>query len=120
MPKINIRVTLKNNNSDITKETTGFFHDDKINYIEEDNTKMVFDYRDKTLLRETNNLRMNFKFEENKETLLKMTYKELDADMEIPIKTNKIEINDKNIEIEYELKNENEKEFFIYRIEEIK
>ena len=120
MPKVNIRVSLKNSDSNITKEITGIFHDDQINYIEEDNTKIVFNYNNKTLQRETNDLRMNFLFDTDKETILKINYKKLDMDMEIPIKTNKIEIQNKNIEIEYEIQNELEKEIIIYRIEEIK
>lgn len=115
MPKINIRVSLHHEEFSTIKEIKGIYQDGVLKYIEDENIKVSLDYKNKTLLRDTNNLRMFFDFNKN---LLKINYKELDMNMEMKIKTEKIIIDKKNIEIEYEV--EDSQEIFLYRIEELK
>lgn len=115
MPKINIKYSLHHEEFDTVKELTGIYQDGVLKYIEDKDTKVSLDYNNKTLLRDTNDLRMFFDFNKN---IIKINYKELDMDMEMKINTNRIEIDNKNFEVEYEVLESEEK--FIYRIEELK
>lgn len=115
MPKINIKVTLHHEEFDTLNKLTGIYQDGVLKYIEDGDTKVTLDYNNKTLLRDTKDLRMFFDFNSD---LLKINYKELDMDMDMKIKTRKFNTNKRNVEIEYEV--EESKEIFLYRIEELK
>ena len=113
MPKINIRVSLKNPEFETEKELTGIYQDGVLKYIEEDGSKVTINYNNDTLKKDEKFYRLNFDFK--KETL-KVKLKELDIETKTEIKTNKILKDNLNLTIEYEVEDDN----FIYRIEELK
>lgn len=113
MPKINIKVSHHNPESDISNELIGIYQDDILKYMDETGSKVRFDYKNNKLKKEVDTYRLNIDF--NKE-IIKVYYKELGYNFKENIKVNKIVKKDKNIEIEYEL----EDEIFTYRIEELK
>ena len=114
MPKIDIEVTITNSNTNDNYQVTAIISDDKIKYNEPDNTKVVFDYQKKELIRENDTMKMTYSF--NNKSKSNILIKEYDRYIDIDIKTNKVIHEDNNLEIEYEFDNDK----FLYRIEEIK
>lgn len=112
MSKIKIKVQIKNSNTNNEYETDAILQDEIIKYKEEDNTKVVFNYKENKLTRENNELKMIYSFNDNKGVI---TVKELEREIKVEIDTKKIERKDNNIKIIFEIEDE-----FIYRIEEIK
>lgn len=115
MSKIKIKVTIKNKEVESSYETTGIIQDNELKYMEENNTKVTFNYTNNHLIRINEELRMDFIFDKNKTTQGTITIKELDKDLKVSIKTNKIEKENNNVLIEYSM----EEDKFLYRIEEI-
>lgn len=116
MSKINIKISILNNETNNTLETLGIKDDNKIKYKEKDGTLTIIDLDNYELIRDNNELRMNYIFKENEGTTGTITIKEYNKNIDVVIKTNKVELNNNNISIEYEIENNK----FIYRLEEIK
>ena len=116
MSKINIKVTIKNKESDISYETKGILLNNELKYYEENNTKVVFNYDNNHLIRTNDELRMDFTFDLKKKTKGKIEIEELDKELEVEIKTKRIERQDNNILLDYSI----DEDKFIYRIEVIK
>ena len=111
MPKIKLKISIKNSNESLTNHTTGIYKDHVLKYLEDDNTKVTYHYQNHILKRENDEFVMTFDFDKKR---LKTILKEYHSAMELDIKNIKIKEDNKNITIEYEI----EKERFIYRIEE--
>ena len=117
MSKIKIKVTLKNSQAESVHELEGVIQDNAIKYFEKDNTKVIYNYKNHTLKRENNEIKMTIYFDKN---LLRTTTKDLKETFDIEIKTTKIKNENHNLEIEYEISDGNETDTICYRIEEIK
>ena len=68
MSKINIKVSIKNKESDYSYETKGIILNNELKYYEENNTKVIFNYDNNHLIRINDELRMDFTFDEDKVT----------------------------------------------------
>ena len=115
MPKIDIFVSLKNSEETIEYKTKAIFAEDSLKFLEKDGTRCIYYYHKNILIRENNKLRMEYIFDDTKETMGNINIKDLAQDITIKIKTKNIKEKNKNIEIEYEIENDN----FIYRLEVI-
>ena len=116
MSKINIKVSIKNKESDYSYETKGIILNNELKYYEENNTKVIFNYDNNHLIRINDELRMDFTFDEDKVTKGTIEVIDLNKKLEVDIKTNKIEKEDNNLLLEYSI----DEDKFIYRIEVIK
>ena len=116
MPKFDVLIRVKNDDSNIEYKTTAILSDNVIKYKSEDNTIEVFDYDNYKLTRENNELRMDYIFDLNKETKGTVFVKDLNKELEVNIKTKKIERNNNDIEIDFYVEESNIK----YHIEVIK
>ncbi len=114
MPKINILVTIKNDLTDSAYTTTAIKQDSLLKYKEKDNTLVIYDYDKNSLVRENNELRMDYVFDMNKKTDGIITIKEFNKKLSVPIITNKLERKNNNIEIEFKV----EDNLFLYKVEE--
>lgn len=101
MSKVQINVEIKNSEEHISKEIDAIISDNNLKYKEADKTTVIFSYLEKTLTRENNELRMTYTFDIEKETIGKIYIKELNKNIEIKIKTTKLKIDNKNIEISF-------------------
>lgn len=113
MPKLNIKVTVINDEDRQSFITNAIIQDEVLKYKERDNTTVIYDYKNNSLFRENNELRMEYSFNNEKGNIF---IKELNKELNIDIKTKKIERKNNDIEIEYVM----EKTNFLYKIEEIK
>ncbi len=116
MPKIDIKVTINNEIDQVDYKVKAIIEEDLIKYLEPDKTVTTFNYQDNTLLRENNELRMEYHFDIKKHTEGFIIVKEIDKTIKVKVKTNKIERNNHNIKINFNV----EEKDFIYEIEEIK
>lgn len=116
MSKVNILVEVKSTDDDITTKTKAIKQKETLRYKENERTMVRFNYQDISLLRENNELRMNYYFDKDKSTKGKIFIKELEKEIEVEIITKNIKRKGNDIEIKFEVEN-NE---FLYRIEEIK
>lgn len=115
MPKIKVLVHIKNSEEEKTQETNAILQDNTIKYKEDETSLVIYNYKENKLIRETNELRMTYQFEEGKTTTGNITLKDLNKEINIEIYTKKIIKKENNIEIEFEI----EKNLFLYRIEVI-
>ena len=116
MPKIKILVTIKNDANDSTYETLAITHDDIISYKEKDGTLVIYNLDTNSLVRENDELRMDYLFDMSKKTNGTITIKEYNKDVYVSILTKKIERKNNDIEVQYSIENQE----FLYKIEEIK
>ena len=116
MSKIKINITIKNPEANISKEVDAILQDEILKYKEEKDTSVKFSYKDNILVRENNDLRMDYSFLEGKTTKGTILVKELNKNINVDIKTKNIKINENDIEIIFDVE-ENE---FIYKVEVIK
>lgn len=116
MPKLDVSIRVKNNDSNIEYNTTAIISDEVIKYKSKDNTTEIFDYSNYKLTRENDELRMDYIFDINKTTTGIVYVKELNRSVEVNIKTKKIERNNNDIEIEFIVEDNTIK----YQIEVIK
>ena len=116
MPKLDVLISVKSNDSNLEYKTTAILTEEIIKYKSEDNTTEMFDYTNNRLTRENSELRMDYVFDLNKETKGIVFVKELNRELEVNIKTNKIERNKNDIEIEFVVEDNTIK----YHIEVIK
>ena len=116
MSKIKINVIIKNNNDKINFNKAAILRENKIEYIEDNNTITKFDFEKKQLIRTNDIIKMVYYFDKKKETEGLITLKESNTTVTINITTNKIQRTDHDIKIEYSIENE----VFLYQIKEIK
>ena len=116
MSKIRIKIDIENSEGKLSSEVDAILHDNKLKYKEEDNTIVVFSYEDNTLIRENNELRMEYKFNNSNKTQGNVYVKELNKKINLDIKTTKLKINDNNIDVSFII----EENKFNYRVEVIK
>lgn len=116
MPKLDVLISVKSNDFNLEYKTTAILTEDIIKYKSEDNTTEMFDYTNNKLIRENSELRMNYIFDLNNETKGTVFVKDLNRELEVNIKTNKIERNKNDVEIEFVVEDNTIK----YHIEVIK
>ena len=114
MPKLNIKVTVKSSEEDTNYEVPAIIQDEIIKYKEPNGTTVIYDYDKKSLFRENDELRMTYYFNNAEEGIINV--KEFNKEINIDIKTNKLERKNNNIEVEFIIENNT----FLYKIEEIK
>ncbi len=91
MPKLNVKITVKNDVEDTSYQVPAMIQDDVIKYVENKETIVEYNYRNNILYRENKDLIMKYRFDKEKHTLGEIRVKELEKDLKIKIKTNKIE-----------------------------
>ena len=103
MPKIKAHITIRSNEDKINYDVNCIYQEDlnKITYKEPDNTTTTYDYNENILIRNNDNLTMNYKFIKDEETTGNIYIKDLNKSMDILIKTKNLVQDKKNIEIEY-------------------
>ena len=116
MPKLDVLISVESNDSNQEYKTTAILTEEIIKYKSEDNTTEMFDYTNNKLTRENSELRMDYVFDLNKETKGTIFVKDLNRNLDVNIKTNKIERNKNDIEIEFVVEDNTIK----YHIEVIK
>lgn len=116
MSKESIKVTIKNSENNSSFKTNAIIQDNIIKYKEDNNTIVKFNYETNELIRENNELRMNYFFSNKTITTGTIFIKDLNKELELEIKTKKIQRKNNDIEIEF-LVEEND---FLYKIEVIK
>jgi len=115
MSKINIRVTLRNDNQNIVQDTVGTYSKNILCYEEENGMKVSFDYKNNTLHRANDEfgMKIDFNTEYIRTSFLGYIH-------ELFIKVISLKKDKKNVYIEYEIDNQGETERYLYRIEERK
>ncbi len=116
MSKIKIRVFVENLAEKRRWETIAILQDEMLKYQEEDQTKVILNLKNYSLKRENDKINMYYLFQKGKETKGIIKIKEYEKNLDIKIKTTKLERKNKNIEIKYIIENEE----FLYKIEEMK
>lgn len=116
MAKINIKVSILQDNNKNVFTTIGHYQEQNkiLTYKEKDNTLVTYDYAKNILTRNNQNLLMKYQFIKNKGTIGTILIKALNRYLDIDIYTEKIIIDDKNIEVQYKTEDN-----FIYKIEVI-
>ena len=117
MPKIKIKIKIYSNEEKTEYEVFGIYNEEqnKIIYKEPDNTTTSYDYKNKSLIRENTELKMEYNFTTKNTSRGRILIKDLNQNIEVSIKTINIEQKEKNTQIEYEI----EKQKFKYIIEVI-
>ena len=116
MPKIKMLVTIKNDANDSIYETVAITHDDIISYKEKDGTLVIYNLDTNSLVRENDELRMDYLFDVSKETSGTIKVKEYNKDIYVPLITKKLERKNNDIEVQYNI----DDKVFLYKVEEIK
>lgn len=116
MSKLNVKVTIDNQNAKEEFMTPAIIQDNIIKYQEKDKTLVKFDYNNNLLTRENQDLRMNYCFFKGRKSIGKIYVKELNKEVEVEITTTKLTKENNNVEIGFLI----EDNTFFYRIEEIK
>ncbi len=108
MSKIKIKVTLNTNNVNESQEYSAIFQpkDQIIIYQEEDKTITKIYLTEPKLRRENEKLWMELIFSESKITEAKVKVKDLNKVLMLELKTLKVIKDKENIEIDYQLENE--------------
>lgn len=119
MSKINVKISIINNKEKNEFETNAIILDEEIKYKAQDGTIEKYNYKTNELIRENNELRMNYIFDTTKKTIGKLFIKELNSDVELNIITDKLERKNNNIHIIFKVESE-QKNIIEYIIEEIK
>lgn len=114
MSKAKIKITIENSEINDTLEVSAIIQEEIIKYQEKDSTKVIYDYNRKKLVRENNQMKMTYYFDNKTES--NILVKEYDRYIKPIIKTDSIRRSTNNIEIKYSIENEK----FTYRIEEVK
>ena len=98
------RISLKTNDDNIEYNKAIEFKNNKINYLEDDNTNVLFDIDKKLLIRDTKDIYLEYDFL-NKKGLIYI--KKLKSETSVGIEVEKIIIEDSLIEIIYNIDNNN-------------
>ena len=111
VPKKKIQISIKNEENENIIETIAIVEEDTIKYLEEEKTTVIFYKKQNRLIRENDDLRMEYTFDKRKETPGKIHIKEYNKDLEVMIKTKRLEQKEE-LEIEFEVENNQ----FLYKI----
>ena len=114
MSKIDIEVTVKNSEVTDSYKVKAIVQNNVIKYKEPDDTTVIFDYEENRLVRENDQMKMMYYFNEKENSIILI--KDYNRHIDVDLKTKKIKKKDNNLEIEFEI----DKEKFLYRIEELK
>lgn len=115
---INSNVFSKNEEERLTN-VKAILKDGTINYKNNGVNVIVTLLKDKIILvRENDNMKLTLEFEENKNLITKYVIKDLEVEIKVETKTNRLIINNNNFEIEYELfMNDEFSDTFNYKVE---
>jgi len=120
LKKVNLNVKLISNESKMDEKLIGNIIQEskEITYQDKDEleTRVKFNYEKNLLIRENDNLLLEYKFIKNKLTKGLITIKDLNQTIEIEIKTLNIKNEKNDIEIEYIF--DNEKYLYIISMED--
>lgn len=114
MPKINIKVKV---NDEIANFYKAIYQEEKslLTYRDENNTLVKFNYKEHILIRENEEIKMEYKFIKNANSIGKIFIKDLNKDIYLDIKTIFFQIKNQNLNIKYNI----EQEEFSYIVEVI-
>ncbi len=115
MSIVNIKVSLNTDDSSIEENTKALLIDNVIKYKEKDETSVILNLDNNTLIRENNELRLEYLFEKDKVTEGKILIKEYNRPVLVNIKTHSIKNDNKDIEFIFEVEDKK----FNYHIEVI-
>ena len=115
MAKKDVIITIKSQEENSSYKIKSIIEEDVIKYKEKNNTLVRFDYNKNTLVRENDEMRMDYIFRRNEKTEGTIKVKELSKTITIPIETKKLKRKNYNIEIAFKVA-DNE---FLYKIEEV-
>ena len=114
MAKKSIKITLKTKDNTITNNVVGVFIDNSIKYKDDNVFVVVKNNNDEIVLtRENNEYKIELLFKNNSTTKGTYLLKGHNQLFELSIHTNILNINDKYIEVEYELNDER----LLYKLE---
>lgn len=113
MSKIKIKAEIINNGDTTSYETNAIIQDDILKYTEDNNTKVIYNLEDHTLLRENDQIKMFYSFKTNKGLI---EIKEIGHIVDLDIKVHEITRSKNNIKVHYEI----DKDEFIYQVGELK
>ena len=106
MPKVELFVTIKNNDKKKEYKTIGIIQDEIIKYREDNDTIVVFDKNNNKLIRENKEYSMNLLFDINNNTTGIIKIHEFNKEVIININTNKIEKEKDRLLLEYKIDDE--------------
>lgn len=101
MTKLNIKAIIELTDEKLVEETSATIEKGIITYQENNGTYVYLDINRHELVRENNDMLMKYVFIENEETKGKIFVKELNQEIELEIKTTKIEKEDDKYKVEY-------------------
>lgn len=113
MSKIKIKTKIISNDQKITENVIGSIESGIISYQENNNTYVYLDVKRDELIRENIEMNMKYIFDKQKITKAKIFIKGLNQELELDIKTLKIDKNENKYKVEYII----EKDKFTYEIE---
>ncbi len=104
----NVRITVISNDKKTVYETKAIISDNSIIYIEKDNknTKVNFNYDKKQLIRENQELSMQYNFLSNEKTNGYLKIHELNKTVQVEIKTEIITCTKHNIRVKFTVESE--------------
>lgn len=100
--KVKVKTLLTYDNKEIEHETFGILNKNKLSFVEENNHVFVY-LLDKIIIREDKDKRLEYKLEENVETLNDVFIKSSNLSISVPIFTKKFKFNNNSCDIEYKL-----------------
>ena len=114
MGKVNLKARLKSVDEDLIIETNGIKTNNKIVYKENNITVTILLLKNKIEMnRSCNEYKINLVFEKNKNTLSRYNVFGMPKEFLLETKTNKLEITDNNIRLNYNLEGND----FTYQLE---
>lgn len=105
MQKIKIKAIITLTDQKITENVIGSIESGIISYQENNNTYVYLDTNKDELIRENNEITLKYIFDESKTTKGNIMVKELNQELALDIKTNKIEKENNRYKVEYEVEN---------------
>ena len=108
MPKLKTRIKIHSDEEKIEYEVNSIYNEEqnKIIYKEPDETTTSFNYKNKSLIRENDELKMEYNFTTEKNSRGRILIKDLKQYIDVDIKTTNIKEIERNIVIEYEIENQ--------------
>ena len=114
--KTNIKVFIQNNEEKLSFKYPAIYIKNKniIKYQEKDKTNVTLDTKNNILIRENNNIYMEYIFKKNKISNNKLIIKDLNKELKLKLKTHEIINKDKLYKVKYEIIENNEN--FVYEV----
>lgn len=115
MSKVKLTTFLHTSDNDLKYSIIGNINDKKITYTEQDElkTKVIYDYENNVLVRENKELYMKYIFNINEQTNGILKIKDLNKILSVIIVTNRIETDNYNLEVSFQVENNN----FLYKLD---